>query len=440
MRGLGLLLLFGLVLPAPVVQAQDRPLVYRIPVTGVVEHGLAPYIARALREAESVGAAAAVLDLDTPGGRVDAAQRIVNAVRESDLPVYAFVHPQALSAGAMIALAARAIYIVPGGYIGAATPVDGQGTKAPEKIVSAMRAQFRALAELHGLDPRLAEAMVDETIDIPGVTPAGQLLTLSPSEAIALGFARAEVRSLAALLEALGLEDARIVTPAPNWAEQVVRFLTNPFVAPLLLSLGMLGLVFEIKSGAFGIGGLVSLGALGLFFGSHLLLGLAGWEEVLLLGLGLIALGVEVFILPGFGVAGILGLVLIVGAMLMALVGKLPTPTDFLQAAAILGVSLLATTAVAFAWLRHLPNSTRWGGLFLRYATTAVEGYVSAPARGDLVGQRGTALTDLRPSGTARIGGERLDVVTEGEFVKAGTPVSVVRSDGYRLIVQAEDA
>lgn len=413
---------------------------YRIPVTGVIENGLAPFVARSLKEARAAGASAAILDLDTPGGRVDAAERIVDAVRNADLPVYAFVNPRAFSAGAMIALSARAIYMQPGGVLGAATPVDGQGTKAPEKIVSAMRAEFRALAEANGLDPRIAEGMVDETLDIPGVKPAGQLLTLSTSEALAVGFARGEVRSLDQLLEAVGLEGADVVTTTPNWAEQIVRFLTHPMVSPLLLSLGMLGLIFEIKSGAFGVGGLVSLSALGLFFGSHLLLGLAGWEEILLLGLGLIALGLEVFVLPGFGVAGIIGIVLIVGSMLMALVGNIPTTADFVQAGAILAVSLVVTGAVLVGWLRHLPSSRRWSGLFLRDATTASEGFVSALPRGDLVGKEGKALTDLRPSGTAVIEGERLDVVTEGEFVKAGTLVTVLRSDGYRLVVRPPEA
>jgi len=414
-------------------QAQQ---VYRIPVTGVIENGLAPFVARALREAAAANAQAAILDLDTPGGRVDAAERIVDAVRASSVPVYAFVNPRAFSAGAMIALSARGIYMAPTGVMGAATPVDGAGTKAPEKIVSAMRAEFRALAEANGLDPRIAEGMVDETLEIEGVKPAGQLLTLSTSEAIRVGFAKGQADSFESLLQTLDLGGATVVQLEPNWAEALVRFLTHPLVSPLLLSLGMLGLIFEIKTGAFGLGGLISLASLGLFFGSHLILGLAGWEEVLLLGIGLIALGVEVFLLPGFGVAGVIGIVLIVGAMLLSLVGAGPTVADFLQAGAVLGAALLVTGAVLFGWLRHLPNSQRWSGLFLKDSTHAAEGFISAPLRDDLVGATGVATTDLRPSGTATIDGERLDVVTEGEFIAAGTEITVIRSDGYRHVVR----
>jgi len=418
--------------------AQEATVV-RIAITGTIDQGLASFVARALDEAAEMSAAAVVLDINTPGGRVDAAEDIVDAIRNAKVPVYAFVNPRAFSAGAMIALAARSIYMRPGAVIGAATPVSAQGEKASEKIVSAMRSEFRALAEERGLDPRIAEGMVDETIDIPGIKPAGQLLSLSTNEAIQLGFARGEAETLHDALAAAGLGHASLttVTLTPNWAELVVRFLTNPFVQPLLLSLGMLGLIFEIKSGAFGLGGVVSLVSLGLFFGSSLVLGLAGWEEVLLLGLGLIAIGVEVFVLPGFGIAGILGIGLVGASVLLAMVGNLPTMTDFVQAGAVLAAAMALTGAAIYGWLRHLPHSTRWGGLFLRHSTMASEGFVSALPRAELIGREGKATTDLRPAGMASFDGERLDVVTEGEFVSAGTAVTVVRSDGYRHVVRA---
>jgi membrane-bound serine protease (ClpP class) len=416
--------------------AAQTPTVYRLPVSGTVENGLAPFVARGLREAQAAGAAAAYLDIDTPGGRIDAAERISDAVRASSIPVYAFVNPRAFSAGALIALSASRIYMRPGAVLGAATPVDGQGTRASEKLVSAMRGEFRALAEERGLDPRIAEAMVDEGPEIPGVLAAGRLLTLSTGEAVKLGYAKASVAGQADLLREIGLPGAHVVTVDPNWAELVVRFVTNPLVSPLLLSLGLLGLILEIKHGAFGLGGLLSLASLGLFFGSSFILGLAGWEEVLLLGLGLVALLVEVFIIPGFGVAGILALVSFAAAIVLAMIGGSPTTGDFAQAFAVLGASLVITVAVAYAWLRHLPNSGRFSGLFLRHSAERSEGYVSALPRADLVGQDGVAVTDLRPAGLAQIGAERVDVVTEGEYVSQGTPVRVMRSEGYRHVVR----
>jgi membrane-bound serine protease (ClpP class) len=223
----------------------------------------------------------------------------------------------------------------------------------------------------------------------------------------------------------------------PAWADGVVRFLTNPLVSPVLLSVGILGLIFEIKTGAFGLGGLLGLVSLGLFFASSFMLGLAGWQEVLLLGLGLIALAAEVFIIPGFGVAGILGIMAVAASMLLAMVGNHPTSGDIAQALAVLGASLFITAAVVYAWLRHLPNSGRFSGLLLQGAGHRSAGFISAPHRAELVGRDGTAVTDLRPSGTAEIGDERVDVVTEGEYVARGSRIQVVRSDGYRLVVRA---
>jgi membrane-bound serine protease (ClpP class) len=424
------LLLLGSRAPA------QSPTVYRLAIGGVVENGLAPYVARGLREAMAAGAAAVYLDIDTPGGRIDAAERIADAVGASSVPVYAFVNPRAFSAGALIALSAKAIYMRPGAVLGAATPVDGQGTKASEKMVSAMRAEFRALAEARGLDPRIAEAMVDERVAVPDLDTPDELLTLSTQEALRVGYAKAAVAGEPDLLRAIGLPDARVVTIDPNWAELVVRFLTNPLVAPLLLSLGVLGLIFEIKTGAFGLGGLISLVSLGLFFGSSLLVGLAGWEEIILLGIGLVAIAIEVFVLPGFGAAGVLGLVALGAAVVLALIGTSPTTADITQALIVLGASLAITLAVAYAWLRHLPNSGRFAGLFLRGGAHQADGYIAGPPRADLVGQDGVAVTDLRPSGTAQIGPERIDVVTEGEYVPQGRAVRVVRSEGYRHVVR----
>jgi membrane-bound serine protease (ClpP class) len=239
-----------------------------------------------------------------------------------------------------------------------------------------------------------------------------------------------------ALVPVLGPPLAQVGPGEFSWAEALVRFLANPLVSPVLLSLGILGVLLEIKTGALGLGGLLSLVALGLFFASHFMLGLAGWPEVLLLALGLIAIAVEVFVIPGFGVAGFVGIVAIITSMALAMMGQHPTAADVAQALAVLGASLFITAAVMYAWLRHLPNSGRFSGLLLKGAGHREAGFTTAPSRPELVGRDGTALTDLRPSGTARIGEERLDVVTEGEYVPLGSRVQVVRSDGYRHVVR----
>jgi len=417
---------------------QNESTVYRVPVTGEIELGLAPYIQRAVKEAAEVGAAALILDIDTPGGRVDAAEIISDALTDSEVPVYSLVNRRAYSAGALIALSTSRIYMRPASVIGAATPVDGTGTKAPEKIVSAMRSQMRALAESNGLEPEVAAAMVDEDIEIDGVVESGKLLTLTTEEAVELGYAEA-IEDLDALLVELGHEGATVVTLELNWAERLVRFFSSSLVSPFLLSLGFLGLLIEIRTPTFGLAGTMGLISLGLFFGSNMIVGLAGLEDVLIVGAGLVLLGIEAFVVPGFGIFGVAGIVAILAGLYMSLLGNIPTMPDFTRAAWVLTSSTLLLIGSAWALIRTLPSSSRLAesGIFLLAKTASAIGYESAEVRSDLVGKHGTAITDLRPAGTALVGDERIDVVSESEWISAGTPVKILSAEGYRHIVRS---
>ncbi len=434
-RPLGILGLGILAVALPWQSPAPQTGVFRIPIDGVIDRGLGPFVKRSLEAAWEAGAPFAVLDINTPGGRVDAAWQIVDAVQESQVPVYAFVD-RALSAGAMIALATDEIYMRPGASLGAATPVTGEGQKAPEKMVSAMRSEFRALAEARGLDPRIAEAMVDEEVAIPNVVEAGKLLTLSAQEAVGLGYAKGIYSDLDELLAALGAPATGVFTARPNWAELVVRFLTHPVVAPLLLTLGFLGLLFEVKTPGFGFGGLAGLTGLALFFGAHLIVGLAGWEELMLIGGGLVLIALEVFVFPGFGIAGALGILGVGAGVVLSMLGRFPTVADMGTALTVVVVSMLLTGAFAYAFLRHLRWSRRLGGVFLREATTKTAGYISGDARADLIGQRGIATTDLRPAGIGQFGDERIDVVSQGPWIEAGKTIEIFRSEGYRHVVR----
>lgn len=417
--------------------AQGAGQVYRVPVTGVVELGLAPFIERSIQEAAAAGASAVILDMDTPGGRVDAAERISDALTDAPIPVYTLVNRRAFSAGALIALSTDRIYMRPGSVIGAATPVDGGGQKAPEKIVSAMRSEMRALAEAAGLDPEVAAAMVDEDIEIEGVVEAGKLLTLTTEEAVEIGYAE-EVEDLDALLAQLGHAGASVVTVTANWAERVVRFFSHPVVSPFLLTLGFLGLITEIKTPSFGLAGVAGVLSLALFFGSHMIVGLAGWEDVIVFGAGLALVGVEVFLIPGFGLFGILGGIGIMAGLYLSMIGGMPLSEDFTRAGLVLSTTIVLIAVSAWALIRTLPGSSRLAksGIFLLERTDRKIGYESAVTRADLVGRTGKAITDLRPSGTALFGDERIDVVSESEWITEGTPVRVIRAEGYRHVVR----
>ena len=431
-------LLFGGLLGWPSsTHAQDAPLVFRVPVTGVVEMGLAPFIERAIREAEDAGVSVVVLDIDTPGGRVDSAERIADAISDSDVPVYAFVNRRAFSAGALIALATRGIYMRPGSVLGAVTPVDGSGTKASEKIVSAMRSEMRALAEAQGLDPAIAEAMVDESLAIPDVVDAGKLLTLTTEEAVRIGYAT-QTEDFATLLEELGVAGAEVTELRVNWAERLVRFFSHPVVSPFLLTLGFLGLLIEVKTPTFGLAGVAGVLSLSLFFGSHLILGLAGWEDLLLFGAGVVFVAAEVLLIPGFGLFGLLGIAGIAAGVYMSLLGSLPAAQDFSRAGSVLTTTLVLLLVTGWALLRYLPKSTRLfrSGIFLGTRTDRAIGYESAKRRSDLVGVEGVAATDLRPSGVGIFHDERVDIVSESEWIEEGTPVRVVSAEGYRRVVR----
>jgi membrane-bound serine protease (ClpP class) len=375
--------------------------------------------------------------MDTPGGRVDAAERITDAIGDAGLPVYTYVNRRAFSAGALIALSTDRIYMRPASVIGAATPVDGSGTKASEKIVSAMRSEMRALAEAHGLDPEIAASMVDEDIEIPGVVEAGKLLTLTTEEAVDVGYAT-EVEDLDGLLTLMEVPNAQVVTTQTNWAEGVVRFFSNPLVAPFLLTLGFMGLIVEIKTPSFGLAGTAGLLSLSLFFGSHLIVGLAGLEDLIIFAVGLVLVGVEVFLIPGFGFFGLVGALGILAGLYLSLMGALPTTADFTRAGLVLSTTVLLIAVTAWVMIRTLPGSSRLArsGIFLLQRTDRTIGYESARPRRDLVGVAGKAITDLRPSGTGLFGDERVDVVSESEWITEGTPIRIVSAEGYRHIVR----
>jgi membrane-bound serine protease (ClpP class) len=420
-----------------------KPLVYLVPIGGVIDLGLAPFVERALNEAADAGAAAVILEVNTFGGRVDAAVLIRDALLRSRVRTVAFVNQRAISAGALISLAAETVAMAEGGTIGAATPVQIGLPGAPaqpveEKTVSYMRKEFRATAESRHRPPLFAEAMVDADVVIPGVIEKGKLLTLTTAEALKHGIAQLQSDSVEALLKALDLSGAEVHTAAETWAETVVRFLTHPVVSSLLMTVGILGIIIEIQSPGFGLPGLVGLSCLALFLGGHWIVQLAGWEQVLLIGIGLLLLAVEVFVLPGFGIAGVFGILALLAGLGSSLVGEGATWDALLAAVGRAALSLLVAIVAGFAVLRLLPRTPMGRRLILQTGLSSGSGYTSEP-EGDhrWLGHRGTTVSPLRPSGIAQLDGERVDVVSEGGFLEAGMPVEVIRVDGNRIVVRS---
>jgi membrane-bound serine protease (ClpP class) len=431
----------GLTAAAP---SGDRPAnVHRVQIEGVIDLGLAPLVRRAITEATEARAAALILEINTLGGRVDAAIQIRDALLDADIPTIAFVHRRAISAGALIALACDQIVMAGASTIGAAQPVLGGAPGATpqavsEKTVSFLRKEFRATAEARKRPPLIAEAMVDADVVVEGLSEKGKLLTLTTRQAIESGIADREADSLEAVLAGASLRGATVSDVLANWAEALVRLLTHPIVSSLLMTAGLVGLITEIRTPGFGIPGAVGLTSLSLFFWGHWLVQLAGWEELLLVGLGIVLLIAEVFILPGFGIAGVLGIVALVGGLGASLVGDAATWPDWIEAAWQVAGVLIGTVVVMIILLRWLPRIRMARRLVLEDEMSAASGYASAPEHEhELLGRTGMTSSPLHPAGLATIDGRRIDVVSEGGFIDAGTPVRVVRVDGNRVVVSA---
>lgn len=438
--------------PAPSANAEgdvqalpiDAPAGSKVVVVAIdrtVELGLAAFVRRAIET--NPDAAAIVLEVNTLGGRVDAAIQIRDALLEAKPRTVAFIHPRAISAGALISLACDNIIMTDGATIGAATPIQagpgGQAEAVGEKMVSYMRAEMRTTAEANGRRGDIAEAMVDSEVVIDGIVEAGKLLTLDTDQSLKMGMADAKATDLADVMRILTLESPEIIEVELNWGEEIARWLTEPTVSGLLLSVGMLGLMVAFYTRSVGAFTLVGFVSLALFFGGHAVVNLVGWEEALLFLSGLVLVVVEIFFVPGLGVPGVLGLIFVIAALVLALIG-IPIDVSFktgvlADAMTRVLLSLLGAFVLALVAMRLLSRTMAGKGFILENAET---GFLSAPSASNLVGQVGEALTDLRPAGKIVVGGKRHEATSEREFVARGARVQVIGKDGPTLIVRPE--
>lgn len=414
--------------------------VYVIQVEGLIDNGLDMYIDRGLSAAEAdEEAVGVILHMDTFGGLVDAADKIRKRLLEAELPVATFIDPNAASAGALISFGTNNIFMAPGGSIGAATVVDGSGEKASEKMQSYMRGLMRSTAEARGYDPRIAEAMVDERIEIEGIIAEGELLTLSATEALDYEVSTATVQSLEEVAAEMGWEEAELFNLNERWEESVIRFFASPVLQSLVMLMMLGGLYFELQSPGIGFAGAVAgLGAL-LFFLPLYIMGLAQFWEILIVILGVGLIMVEIFVLPGFGVAGVAGGILLLLGFFAAMVGnvgfnfphidQMRTELWTILVTLILGITFIVST------IRYVMKTPVFGRLVLTRSTDRASGYTSYENRDELKGQEGVALTNLRVSGTAKIGGRRVDVVSDGEYINKGSRVKVISTAAGQVVV-----
>lgn len=428
---LALLMAFGL--------SASNKKVYVARIDGEIDLGMAPYLKRIIKEAEKNSASAIIFHINTFGGRVDAATQIKDAILNSKVMTIAFIDKRAISAGALIALSCEKIIMVPGASMGATTVVDQSGSKQSEKYQSYMRSEMRSTAEKNGRRMDIAEGMVDERIIVPDLSDdSTKLITLTSEEALKYGMADTVLTSLVEVLKEYSLERMQVIEEQSNFAENLIRFVNNPFVSSILIMIGMVGLFTEIKTGGWGWPGTVAVLALLLFFGSGYILELASAFEIVIFIVGVILLLLEIFVIPGFGIVGVLGILLMISGLFLGLIGdfSITDANDISNAIIQLASTFVMTGVFLFILSKFLPKTKMWNNLILHADISSQSGYTSNIDLSSLIGSTGVAMTDLRPAGTAIINNKRIDVVTDGEFIKNGTIIVVNFIQGSRVVVE----
>lgn len=423
-----LLFLFFISVLIPVASAKEKN-VYVVPIESTVEKGLVAFLERALDMAESKHADLVIFEVNTPGGAVDAAGEIAKLLSDTPVKTVAFVNNRALSAGAYISLSADKIYMVPSATIGSAAVIDSAGNAADKKAQSYWSAAMATAAEQNGRNPIYAKAMADEDIDLPEYgAEKGKLLTFTAEQAKKAGYSEGTVTDRAELFQKLGIKDADIHSVEESFPEKLARFLTNPYVIPLLLSIAGIGIVIELFSPGLIFPGLTGVLALVLFFYGHLVAGITGYEALALFLIGVVLIILEFFI-PG-GIAGMLGLAALIWSLFLA-------SGDPVHMALSLLIAVVVSVGVSILLVKVFKKKMKiLKKMILTDSTNTEQGYVSNPNRTDLLGVEGKALTDLRPSGTVLINEEHVDVVTEGSFIVKGTTVKVIKVEGPRIVVR----
>ena len=426
---------------------QNRKKVFTFAIDQDIDPGMNRRVKLAMDQAEALKADVILIEMDTYGGAVTDADEIRTRILESKIPVYVFINKDAASAGALISIACDSIYMAPGASIGAATVVNGtDGTAAPDKYQSYMRSMMRSTAEATGRNPQIAEAMVDEKLVVPGISDSSSVITFSVAEAIQNGYCEGEYTSTKEILAAQGLQSAEIIAYEEKTVDTIISFFLSPAVSGILILLIIGGIYFELQTPGVGFPLAVALIAALLYFVPYYLNGLAENWEILAFVIGIILLAVEFFVIPGFGVFGVAGIVMTLGGLVLGMLPNQAFDFELVPASqlfgALLTVILAALAAVGMVfWLT--PKVNEWGAfkhLTLASTQDRAQGFTSSTYSEDMLGKTGTVHSRLRPSGKVEIAGEIYDAYSRGEFLEKGESIEVISTEGTSLRVKKWEA
>ncbi len=437
--------------------ASESPLVYTIDIKKEIDPTSWIYLRNGLSEADRLKASAIVLHMNTYGGLLEAADSMRTAILYNPIPVYVFIDNNAASAGALISIACEKIYMRKGANIGAATVVNQTGEAMPDKYQSYMRSLIRSTAEAHGKDtlvqdgdtiykwrrdPLIAEAMVDERVAIPNLIDSGKVLTFTAREALEWGYCDGIAENMDEVIrEHIGYPEYTLERYEPSWLDDLKGFFMSPVVQGFLIILIIGGIYFEMQTPGLGFPSAVAIVSAVLYFAPLYMDGLAANWEILLFVIGVILILLELFVFPGFGIAGISGIVLVTGGLTMSLLDNVDfdfrnvTEADTGRAA----LTVVLGLGIGFALMIWLSGKIGHKGILRKMALeTDLEEAVSTPIHGELVGKEGTAATVLRPSGKVEIEGELYDGVSESGFIEQGSRVKVIRFENAQVYVVSE--
>lgn len=450
------IVLFTLTIPY-ISAKNEKELIYKIDIKKEIDHTSRLYLSNGLTEAKSLGADAVLIHLNTYGGLVDAADSMRTAILYSPIPVYVFIDNNAASAGALISIACEKIYMRKGANIGAATVVNQTGAAMPDKYQSYMRSMMRATAEAHGQDtiitgndtlykwkrdPLIAEAMVDERVFIPNLIDTGKVLTFTAQEAKKWGYCDGIAENADEVItQYLGYKEYEIKSYTPSWFDEIKGFLMNPVLQSILIIIIIGGIYFEMQTPGLGFPSIAAIIAAVLYFAPLYIDGLAAYWEILVFIIGILLIFAEIFIIPGFGAAGISGIILVIGGLTMALVGNHDFNFEAVGQKELREAVLTVLAGLVFGFVLTIWLSSKIGhrGLFRKIALNAdLEKATSGPNLSSFIGKEGVAATVLRPSGKVWIDEELYDGVSESGFIEKGKNVKVVRFENAQVYVMQE--
>ncbi|MEG1496255.1 MAG: NfeD family protein [Clostridiales bacterium] len=410
-------------------KSDDKPNVYVVQIDSEIDNTTVDLVEKAIKEANLGMADLLIVEVNTYGGYIDSAISIKDDILTSPIPIVTFVNKQALSAGSLISVAGEKLFMSPGSTIGAAEARLGE-EKADEKTMSAWVSELKSTAEARGKDPDIMAAMADDTIAIEGLVEKGRLLTLSDAQALKYGISDGSMKNYGEISTAMGVDMGTVQMVEASGLEKFAAFICNPVVSGMLISIGLLGIIIELLTTAFGVAGVVGVCSFALYFTGHMVVNSAGWVAVVLFILGVVLMIIEGFVTPGFGIPGIAGGISVLASIYLV-------SSSWQVATISIIVALIVACIIVGISMKNKKTRGIWKKFILHDKTDNESGYTSPNMDNMLyMGKEGVSLTPLRPAGEVDIEGNRVDVVTEGDFIEVGVKVLVTALDGTRIIVK----